>query len=284
MRTYDLLASPTLYPGQTIAARLETDASNGGAIEASLIIRHATGDGAVATCRGPVAPLEPGAEAELRWCVPDLDGQPVTDVGIEIAPARDRPGTPLTVYLDRLGWDGAPDVRLGRPRDGGEEWRRAWIDAVDHVDDRAAEPYRVMHDRGTGLLMQGTEEWHDLTVETDVRIHLAERAGIAVHVRGLTRWVALLLDMAGRASLVRSQFEREVIAQADLGIDVTTPHRLRLDASGDRIRALVDDRLVFDVADPRFAAEGGAIALVCTEGRIEAQEVLVRPADLGSPA
>ena len=188
------------------------------------------------------------------------------------------------MYLDRLGWDGAPDVRLGRPHDGGEEWRRAWIDAVDHVDDRAAEPYRVMHDRGTGLLMQGTEEWHDLTVEAVVRIHLAEHAGIAVHVRGLTRWVALLLDMAGRASLVRSQFEREVIAQADLGIDVTTPHRLRLDASGDRIRALVDGRLVFDVADPRFAAEGGAIALVCTEGRIEAQEVLVRPADLGSPA
>jgi ADP-ribosylglycohydrolase len=284
MRTYDLLASPTLYPGQTITARLETDPENACPIEANLVIHHATGGDATEPCRGPVTRIDPGSARELRWRVPDLDGQPVVDVGIEIRPAGDCPGTPLTAYLDHLGWDGAPDVRLGRPRDGGEEWRRAWIDAVDHVDERAPEPYRVMQDRGTGLLMQGTEEWHDLTVEADVRIHLARHAGIALHVRGLTRWVALLLDMAGRASLVRSEFEREVLAQAELGIDVTTPHRLRLDASDDRIRASVDGRPVFDIGDPRFAAAGGAIALVCEEGRMESQEVLVRAPDLGPAA
>jgi hypothetical protein len=137
-----------------------------------------------------------------------------------------------------------------------------------------------MQDRGTGLLMQGTEEWHDLTVEADIRIHIARAAGIAVHVRGLTRWVGLLLDMTGRATLVRSQFAREVLAEQPLDIDVTVPHRVRLDSRGDRIRASVDGALVFDLRDPRLAAEGGAIALVCEEGRLESGDVIVRPPDL----
>ena len=128
--------------------------------------------------------------------------------------------------------------------------------------------------------MQGTEEWHDLTVEADVRIHMARAGGLAVHARGLTRWVALLLDMSGRASLVRSQFDREVLAEQALDLDVTLPHHLRIDALADRVRASIDGRLVFDVHDPRFALEGGAVALVCEEGRVESHEVLVRPADL----
>lgn len=50
---------------------------------------------------------------------------------------------------------------------------------------------------------------------------------------------------------------------------MTTPHRLRLDALGDRIRASIDGTVVFDVHDARLAAEGGAIALVGEEGRLE---------------
>jgi hypothetical protein len=37
---------------------------------------------------------------------------------------------------------------------------------------------------------------------------------------------------------------------------------------------------VFDVRDPRFAVEGGAVALVCEEGRVESSDVIVRPPDM----
>ena len=270
-RTYDLLGSPTLYPGQTVTARVEADRENAGPVAVGLLLCHATGGDGAAPCQGPTATIEPGRDALLEWQVPDVGGQPILDIGVEMTAVVDLGDAtvagPATVYLDRLGWRGPPNVRLGRPSDGGESWRHAWVDAVDHVETRGPEPYRVMQDRGTGLLMQGTEEWHDLTVETDLRIHMARAGGIAVHVRGLTRWVALLLDMSGRATLVRSQFERQILAERPLDLDVTVPHRLRLDALGDRIRASVDGAVVFDVRDPRFAAEGGAVALVCEEGR-----------------
>jgi ADP-ribosylglycohydrolase len=277
LRTYDLLGSPTLYPGQTVSVRVEADAANASPMGVGLVLHHATGDEASARRDGPAARIEPGDDAVLEWLVPDLGGQPILDIGVAV----DRGGI---VYLDRLGWSGPPNVRLGRPVDGGQSWRHAWVDAVDHVETRSPEPYRIMQDRGTGLLMQGTEAWHDLTLEAGVRIHMARAGGIAVHVRGMTRWVALLLDMAGRATLVRSQFEREILATYSLDLDVTVPHRLRLDASGDRIRASVDGAVVFDLRDPRFAVEGGAVALVCEEGRVESDAVTIRPADLGQLA
>jgi ADP-ribosylglycohydrolase len=285
LRTYDLLASPTLYPGQTVTARVEADATNAGPVGVGLLLHHATGDDTAAPCSGPTATIVPGGEALLEWMIPDLGAQPILDIGVEVSDIAGSP-TPsgdasATVYLDRLGWSGPANVRLGRPADGGGTWRHAFVDAVDIVDTHSPDLYRVIQNRGTGLLMQGTEEWHDLSLEAEVRIHLARAAGIAVHVRGLTRWVALLLDMSGRARLVRSQYEREILAEQALDIDVTTPHRLRLDSLGDRIRASVDGMLVFDVHDQRFAAEGGAVALVCEEGRLESNDaVIVRPADL----
>ncbi len=283
LRTYDLLGSPTLYPGQTVTARVQADQGNTGPISVGLMIRRATGNERAATVYGPVAAIEPGRDTLLEWQVADVGGQPILEVGLEVAAVNNPPtrvGHGSTIYLDRLGWTGPANVRLGRPEDGGESWRHAWVDAVDHVDTRSPEPYRVMQDRGTGLLMQGTDEWHDLTVEAEVRIHWARSGGIAVQVRGLTRWIALLLDMSGRATLIRSQFDREILAERALDLDVTAPHRLRLDALGDRIRASVDGALVFDLRDPRFAAGGGAVALVCEEGRLESDDVFVRPPDL----
>ena len=44
---------------------------------------------------------------------------------------------PGAVYLDWLTWDGAPDVTLGRP-EGGEMWRRAWVDGVDQFQSALA--------------------------------------------------------------------------------------------------------------------------------------------------
>ena len=41
MRTYELLGSPTLYPGQTVSARIEADRENPGPIGVGLVLHHA---------------------------------------------------------------------------------------------------------------------------------------------------------------------------------------------------------------------------------------------------
>jgi hypothetical protein len=64
--------------------------------------------------------LQPGEAATLEWHVSDTQGAPIADVGVIVSADAD-----TTVYLDWLGWAGAPDVRLERPAGCGEQWRRA---------------------------------------------------------------------------------------------------------------------------------------------------------------
>ncbi len=87
-------------------------------------------------------------------------------------------GKIIGVYLDYLAWDGAPSVALGRPRQGGMMWRRAWVDGIDQYESRWAEPYRLIQNEGVGLLIQGAREWTDYRVGATLTPRLAVAAGI----------------------------------------------------------------------------------------------------------
>ncbi|HMQ34571.1 MAG TPA: ADP-ribosylglycohydrolase family protein, partial [Chloroflexaceae bacterium] len=131
MPGYQLLAAPTLYPGQTVRARLSADPASAGPVRCRLLIQIYGADDRLSPIAGPEAALTPGAAAELAWRVPDTGGRPIATVGLELV------GTPVgagTVYLDELGWDGEPEAGLGRPEVGGTMWRRAWVNAVDQWD------------------------------------------------------------------------------------------------------------------------------------------------------
>ena len=86
-----------------------------------------------------------------------------------------------TLYLNRLDWDGAPEVTLGRIP--GSMWHRAWVNGVDQYSPRYQESFRLVHNRGTGLLLHGARDWTNYRVGADVTPHLVRRAGIACRVQ-----------------------------------------------------------------------------------------------------
>ena len=220
LRTYDLLGSPDVVPraDRQRAGRGGSREPGTGRRRPPAASRDRRRHGrAIAT--DPSRRSNPAGRATLDWRVPDLGGQPILDIGLELTTVEGAPiairwqardGLPRSTRLDRTA-GGAP--RSSRRRRGSPGGTPGWMPSTVSTP-AAPMSYRVIQNRGTGLLMQGTEEWHDLTVEAGVRIHIARAGGIAVHARGLTRWVALLLDMTGRATLVRSQFDREVLAEA----------------------------------------------------------------------
>jgi ADP-ribosylglycohydrolase len=250
---YELQASPTLYPGQTVRAEVE-------AARFRLLARIYDGAGALATLYGP--------EGAGEWRVPDTGGQPIAQVGVEAAaPAR----------LRRLTWDRAPSVTLTRPADGGAMWRRAWVQGVDRFDAHWREPFRLIQNRGRGLLIQGTRQWHDYEVAAAVVPETVAAAGIAARVQGLRRYYALLLGDDGVARLVRELDGTLVLAEAPLERrDYGEPHALALRVVGDRLRAGVDRELVLEARDDALA--GGAVALVCEQGCLTCDAVHVSPA------
>ena len=274
---YDLLASPTLYPGQSVRCVLFVDRDARGPARCSLYARYYGEADRLEIVRSEPLPLEAGARRVLEWTVPDLGGYPTAAVGLEIASEARADGT---IHVDALDWSGCPRVTLGRPAVGGAPvkgwmWGRAWVNGVD-VFNATHEPYRLMQNTGRGLVMQGTREWRDYRVEAVVTPHIAEAAGIAVRVQGMRRYYALLVGSDGQLRLVKVVGRETVLARSPGAPPAGTPARLELEVSGDRIRGRLDGGKYLEARDRDL--EGGGVGLVCEVGRVAVGPVSVGPA------
>jgi ADP-ribosylglycohydrolase len=270
---YTLIACPTLYPGQTVRARVSADAANAGPVDVALHARCYGPEDALILLRGPSRTLPPGEAAALEWRVPATEGQPIFEAGVELTSPRRAEGT---VYLDTLTWDGPPDTVFQRCASG-EMWRRAWVAAADRADFWGAELARVMQGAGTGLLIQGTREWRDYEVSAVVTPRLAKAAGIAACVQGRLRYVALLLCRDGKARLVRMLYEETVLAEADFPWSLDERYTLSLETAGSRLVGRINGNRVLEATDTTSPLQSGAVAPLCREGRLDAHEVRVRP-------
>ncbi|MCC7452354.1 MAG: ADP-ribosylglycohydrolase family protein [Anaerolineae bacterium] len=278
---YALLASPTIYPGQTIRAELTADTANHAAVGGQLVLRVYDAQDRLTRVVGPACMIAPGQTVQWTWQVPATDGQPIAEVGVELTTSPEAGDVSGSVYLDYLTWDGIPTVTLSRPAAGGTMWRRAWVDATDQTEPYWPEAYRVVQNSGTGLLIQGARAWTDYTVTATLTPHLVHAAGIAARVQGLTRYYALQLNRNGAAQLVKQLDGERLLASQAYAWALGEPYILRLTVQGQHIRAYLQGQLVFDVEDTDRPLLEGAIALVCDEGRVGCDSVNVCPVAAG---
>jgi len=277
--SYSLIASPRLYPGQTLSARVVADARNARAVRCRLYVRRYGADDRLDDIPGPGVLLPPGDAHTLVWALEDPALTPIASAGVELAGDGGAQGT---VYLDYVAWTGTPNVRFERPAHPGMMWRRAWVNGLDHAGafyeaDTHPEPYRLLQNHGRGLLIQGTREWTDYRVSVRMTPHMCKAGGLGVRVQGMRRYYALLLDRE-KTRLVRALGGDTVLAETGTGWQFGTSYDLALQVSGDRLTGLVDGRPVIEAVDPEAALDGGAVALICEEGRIGCGAVAVRPA------
>ena len=277
---YGLHGSPALHPGQRLRYAVSAAAGNREALRLTPVIAAAAEQG-VRHLPGPPLTVAPGAAAEAAWEVPETGGEPITEVGLQFA----GPAAGGACYLDYLGWDGVPRAKLGRPGaqtatgrplTHEQPWRRAWADGVDLFEHRArVEDFRLLQNRGTGLLIRGDRDWRDYAFAATVRVHMARSGGIGVRVQGLRRYYALLLTGDGKLRLVRRCHEEAVLAEQPLRGRPDQPHRLILAVRGPAITGYVDGEAVAAVSDSLL--DGGGVALLCEEGRVEVSEVSIGP-------
>ena len=272
MPGYALLASPALYPGQNLHARLSADPDNSQSLTVVLFVKHYGEGDTPIVLRGPDMVLEPAEEKDLIWEVPDLGGQPIFEVGVEI---RTENLATAKTYLDLLTWESSPSLELKRPKGSGSMWRRAWVDAMDGWDSHWPEAYRLVQNQGVGLIIQGTREWKDYRAEATITTHLVSATGIAVRVQGLKRYYALLLRRSGKLQLIKELDGQNVLAERDIPFEEEKGYLFRLQTSGVHLQAWLDGELRFDLRDEENPLTGGGVALICEEGCISCEQVLV---------
>jgi hypothetical protein len=278
MGGYPLLASPTLYPGQAVRARLKADPANPTRVQAGLFLRYYSATDQAATLSGPQVRLAPGEEADLAWTVPDPDGGPVFEIGIQAAPTE-KGAAACRLTLDRLGWSGSPMVEFRRPQrsEGGyaELWRRAWVNAVDHWENRFNHAFRIIQDRGRGMLITGARDWQDYRVSAQITSAMFASGGIAARVQGLERYYALELVRGGSVRLLKALDGERILGETEFDWRIWQPYDLALEVRGAQLRGWVDGNLVFDLVDDQRPLLGGGIALTVTEGHLASHAVRV---------
>src|SRR6266508_1959397 len=274
MPGYSLLASPTLYPGQTVRVALISDEKNSGPVAVGIQLQIYGEEDRPITIQGPPRNLPPGETVQLEWQEPDMDGAPISQIGISIS--SDEPAEGV-VLLDYLSWDGSPNLTFHRPLAAGRMWKRQWVNGADFFEDNFGEAFRVIQNRGRGLVITGTREWTDYSVQASITPHLVRAFGVAARVQGLERYYGLLLSHPNTIKLIKRLDGETVLAEQAFAWKFGQPYHLQLTVDGNQILVLVDGALLLEVEDLDRPLSGGGIALICEEGRIGTNEVSLTP-------
>lgn len=219
----------------------------------------------------------------MEWTIPDdLDSQPIQAIGIKLTAAQAQfHGKAL---LDRLSWTGTPNYILTKPSSSssqrpGQFWARAWVKAVDNFLPWRGPPFTIVKNRGEGIIIQGTRDWKDYRITvSNFTVQLGNPAGIAIRVRGLNRYYALLLtENRTKVALVKALDEKRIVlASAALSWELDTPCKLVLEATDAKIRGKVEGTSIELVADDD-QYKGGGLGLVVTNGTVAAGPIRVEP-------
>ncbi len=277
MRTYDLQASPRVYSGQMVKARLLADSANTSSVTAALRIKVYELNDRLVDLDGPTLVLAPGAEGVLNWTLPNLDGQPIQRIGVALTSSD--AGGDGTVWLDYLRWDGVPNLTLRRPKEPSEFWRKSWVNNVSLFSKNFPSAFRISQDRGRGVIIHGARDWTDYRVSSEITVHLGSSAGLAARVQGLRRYYALELKPGDKAQLIKVRDDDcTVLAEAPCRWTLERPVALALEVRGKTITEIVGGAVTLRAQDDSAAPfEDGAIGLLIVEGALSTDQVDVRP-------
>lgn len=274
MRTYDLMATPLVYPGQKVSARVVADRTNTGSVSVRLRLRAYDAHDELRDIDDDVVSLAPGEDRVISWILPDLDGQPIAEIGIALSANGIRADG--RVLLDYLRWDGAPDLVLHRPAGDSDFWRMAWVNGVSFFSKRFPPSFRISQGRDEGIIIHGTRQWTDYTVSTEIVIHLGNYGGVAARVQGLRRYYAIRATRDGKLQIVRQRDEQTtVLAETSYDLVFEKGIPVQLSVRGNHITAVFDG-ITLDATDSSAEAfADGGIGLLVHEGALSTDELRI---------
>lgn len=282
-RDYEIMACPLLYPGQQVTAVLQTDSSITASVHARIRLKAYNPTDDLITVDSHSVTLAHDTHTTLTWEVPNtLDNHPIQQLGIALS--TDKPQLNGTVWLDSLKIHGTPRTTLRRPKTGpdgisGEVnmWHRSWVNSVD-VFHTWGPSFFIAHDHGEGMISHGTRDWADYNVvASKFSVNLGAPAGVAVRVRGLNRWYALMFVKSGRVALVKARDEQRIeLACEEFDWRLDEKYEVSLMVHGTTITGEVGG-VELKAEDTEF--QSGGIGLVVTNGSLSVERMEVGRVD-----
>ncbi|KAL7791490.1 ADP-ribosylation/Crystallin J1 [Trichoderma ceciliae] len=269
MKTYELMASPLLYPGQTVTATIRASSGGDGQVAVGLRLKVYSQNDELVTIDGPSTALQSGEGQSLIWTIPDeMDSQPIQKIGIVLSAGTKNPYTG-TVWLDSLSWTGVPNMVLQRPsQQPCEFWHRAWVNGADNFSNSS---FLIAQGQG-----EGTREWDNYSVTVpNFMIKLGAPAGLAIRVQGINRYYAVTFTDDKSINIVKALDEhRIVLATVAFSWELDREYQVTLTARDHTIHVRVDT-VEMQSADSQY--EGGGFGLIATDGCVPADCFIIVP-------
>ncbi|MET8944563.1 ADP-ribosylglycohydrolase family protein [Streptomyces sp. NPDC004542] len=274
---FSTVASPALYPGQTVTARLSS-AHQGVRVRPYAL--YATGDGdPVATRYGAPTALA-GEPRVLNWRVPAVGNHVPFRIGFALAaPDPHADERTVEVRLHELDWHGAPvrfeqsGLLLTSIWDTTPAALAPWVSSAKNFEADFAATYSVSHPGSLGLVTTGTRDWTDYAIASRLVLSLHETAGLVVRSRGHRRFQAGVLTGGDRLQLLRQHDGvRTVLAETAFPYRLDHPYEVELRCRGTELTLVVDKT-------PRLTANGddlgGGAGFLVERGAFQADGALI---------
>jgi ADP-ribosylglycohydrolase len=262
---FEVVASPTLYPTQTVRAQLRAD--DGPPPCAAFFIDTYGDDGVITTLVGPAQPLSP-VPKELTWTVPDTAGRAVYRVGIQLHSDTRCDGS---VALDWMDWTGAPAAfSLGTSYDLSPDltpwttdtaWLRTFVSSAANFAPDYTTTFSISHPETNGIVTTGTSDWDNYTVSSTITFNQQQAAGLVARTHGHRRYYAGLLRDGAAVLVKRRDDTQHELARCDFPYQVDAVHELALTVDGTHLTLTVDGHLLLQADDDSYASGGAGFVV-----------------------
>ena len=306
---YEVTACPTLYPGQTIRARVELEGERGRSLGFRLIAQTHDENGRLKLLRSKTTKLTAGDHTVLEWVVPDTAGYAIIKAGVEARvagdvvpgemseytsalPSESRHADSGSFYLDYLRIDGVPSVELSPSMDAlsradwarsvdlneklASLWLRQWVKGVREVQFSRGSLV-LDHDAGHGLFYTGFREWKGYRTRAGFIPNFFAEAGVGIHIQGMTYFLAAVVRRDGTAAIVEMWDDSTDLATTSLKFSWEEPLEIETWVEGTTAHAKIGSVTLSGEIRNQRLAEGGGTGLVITEGTAQLKRLAVSP-------
>ena len=155
-------------------------------------------------------------------------------------------------------------------------WQRAWINAVDSFTGTSwAEPFRLVHNEGVGLISQGSREWRDYVGDGGCDATPCDPSRCGGEGAGAKRYYAFVLARDNKVQLMQVLHDETILAEKEFAWSFGETLEMSLSVAGDQLVGSINGEKVIEATSDTFS--DGSMGLLIEEGRTATQAVRVQP-------
>ena len=279
-RNFSTVASPTLYPGQTVFLRARSDRE--GSPTARLYVLYLEADGTQRREFGEVVIFGKQASV-LKWKIPPVGPVPLVRLGLLLEASSRFDGR---VVIEEVDWRGAPsefDVSGSLMTSIWETQPiglRGWVSSAENFEADSRFTFAISHSHDLGLATIGARDWSNYAVTSHLAFSLHASCGLVVRSVGHRRFYAAMFEEGKRLTIVKHRDrDRSVLESVEFPYEIDESHLVTARCVERELTVDVDGVEVISTRDPDSPYLGGAAGFIVEGGTVYADGFSVHGLD-----